>query len=77
MTIQFVSRLSQFQVLSATQRADRDESLEQTLLFIYDEEQVATLPLLLLEPVVFTSHDSLLLLLLYMRISIWAITVLQ
>ena len=64
MTIQFGSRLSQFKVLSPIKRANRNESLEQTLLIIYGEEQELHTVLLLL-------------LLVYMRISIWAITVLQ
>ncbi len=55
------------------QRAKKNESLRQTLLIIDEEEQVATLPLLLLpEPALLTSHDCVLLLL-YIRISIWAI----
>ena len=47
---------------------------------IEEQEHVATLPLLLLEPALYVSHDCvlLILLLLYIRIGIlWAITVLQ
>ena len=59
MTIQFGSRLPQFRVLSATQRAKKNESLRQTSLIIDEEEQVATLPLLFIEPILSPSHNCL------------------